>query len=127
MDVFEAFPNAIIIDQWELVEVDKGTEVGTEIVSSKPCDVIVDEGSYASPNRTPDANYEESNILLYARATDMPTLATAALHNGYMWHDTLNDYYYDIEEASLGKNQETGVVEHIEFLLRQTEVVSDEF
>lgn len=127
MDVFEAFPNAIIPNQWELVEVEKGTEVGTEIVSSKPCDVIVDEGSYASPNRTPDAGYEESNILLYARAIDMPTLATPALHNGYMWHDTLNDYWYNIEEANIGRNQETGVVEHVEFILRQTEVASDEF
>lgn len=128
MDVFEAFPNAIISNQWALVGVLKGTEVGTEITSSKMCDVIVDEGSYASPNNTPKANYEESNILLYARASDMPTLATPALHSAYMWHDTVNGYYYAIEEASLGKNQETGVVEHVEFVLRQTEVaeVDDE-
>lgn len=124
MDVFEAFPNAIISNQWALVEVQKDTEVGTEIVAGKLCDVIIDEGSYASPNRTPDANYEESNILLYARAINMPTLSTTALHNGYMWHDTINDCWYDIEEASLGKNQETGIVEHVEFILRQTEVVN---
>lgn len=127
MDVFEAFPNAIITNQWELVEVEKGTEIGTEVISSKLCDVIIDEGSYASPNRTPSADYEESNILLYARSTDMPTLSTPSLHNGYMWHDTVNDYYYAIEEASLGKNQETGVAEHVEFILRQTEVTDDEF
>ena len=127
MDVFEAFPNAIISNQWALVEVQKATEVGTEVVSSNLCDVIVDEGSYASPNRTPDANYEESNILLYARASDMPILSTPALHNGYMWHDTVNNYWYDIEEATLGKNQETGFVEHVEFVLRQTEIPSDEF
>lgn len=127
MDVFEAFPNAIISGQWALVGVEKGTEVGTEITSSQLCDVIVDEGSYASPNRTPNADYEESNILLYARANDMPTLATPALHNGYMWHDTFNDYYYAIEEANLGKNQGAGIVEHVEFVLRQTEVASDGF
>lgn len=125
MDAFEALPNAIITGQWELGEVQYGTELGTEFSNPQPCEVIVDEGTYTSRERTPDAPYEGSDILIYARPEQMPTLVTAKLTNGYMWHDVLNDFYYEIRDASLGKNQETGEVEHVEFLIRPTEVAND--
>lgn len=122
MNVFEAFPNAIISGQFELGEVQLGTEVGTVFSSPALCDVVIDEGTYTATGRTPEAPYMTSDILLYAKPEQMPTLVTAKLTNGYMWHDKVNDLYYEIREASLGKNQETGIVEHIEFLLRPTEV-----
>lgn len=125
MDVFEAFPNAIISNQWELGMVKYGTEIGAEFTPIGPCDVIVDEGSYTAKERAPDASYEDSDNLIYAKPSQIPTLATAELTNGYMWHDVLNDLYYEIRDASLGKNQETGQVEHIEFLIRPTEVASN--
>ena len=120
MDVFNAFPKAIISDQWELGEVNRAPDIGD--VSSNPvaCDVIIDEGSYADAHRSPNADGESSDILIYAKPDQMPTLLTASLTNGYMWHDKLNDLYYEIREASQGKNQETGVVEHVEFLVRPT-------
>lgn len=124
MDVFEAFPNAIISGQWELGEVEYGTDIGTEFSNPQPCEVIVDEGSYTTHERAPDAPYEDSDNLIYARPGQMPTLVTAKLTNGYMWHDAVNDIYYEIREASLGKNQETGQVEHVEFLIRPTEVAN---
>lgn len=122
MDIFEAFPNGIVSNQYELGEVQYGTELGTEFSSATLCDVVVDEGTYATTGRAPEVPYNTSDILLYAKPQQMPTIVTAKLTNGHMWHDKINDLYYEIREASLGKNQETGVVEHVEFLLRPTEV-----
>lgn len=126
MDVFSAFPNAVVSDQWELVEVERGTDIGDVVSNPVACDVIIDEGTYVDAHRSPDADGESSDILIYAKPEQMPTLVTAKLTNGYLWHDKLNDYYYEIREASQGKNQETGVVEHVEFLVKQTLVASYE-
>lgn len=125
MDVFEAFSNAIISGQWELGQVQYATETGTVFRNPVSCDVIVDEGSFTSTSRTPDAPYEDSDNLIYARPEQLPTLVTAVLTNSYMWHDTANDIYYEIRDASLGKNQEAGQIEHVEFLIRPTEVSED--
>lgn len=125
MDVFEAFPNGIIRNTWELGEVQRATEIGNVFQSIATCDVIIEEGVYDRSGRTPDADYQDSNILLYARPEDMPTLNTAALAAGYYWHNTATDQYYAIREASLGTNQETGVNEHVEFLLKPTEVANE--
>lgn len=125
MDVFRAFPNAVIYGQWELGEVQYATEIGTQFSNPDPCEVIVDEGSYTTKEKAPDAPYEDSDTLIYARPEQMPTLVTAVLTNGYMWHDKINDIYYEIRDASLGKNQETGQIEHIEFLIRPTEVAEN--
>lgn len=126
MDVFEAFPNGIVSNQYELGEVQYATEVGTVFSSGKLCDVIVDEGANVELTRTPNANPEYTDMLIYAKPEQMPSLVSAQLTNGYMWHDVLNDFYYEIVEADIGKNQETGAIEHIEFKVRQTEVVTDE-
>lgn len=126
MDIFSSFPNAIISTQYELGQLDRGTVVGNQFSDGKLCSVIVDEGSFTVTNRSPDAEYEDSDILIYARPSEMPTLVTAQLTNGYMWHDVVNDLYYEIREASLGKNQETGQVEHVEFLVRPTEVANND-
>jgi len=121
MDVFEAFPNAIISNQWEIGEVRYGTETGTQFSNPVACDVIIDEATSASVADIPDLKNES---LLYARASDMPTLLTSKLATNYMWHDKTNDLYFMILQVGLGKNQETGKVEHVEFVLRQTEVAN---
>lgn len=126
MDVFEAFDNAIVSGRWELGQLMTGTMVGKEFSNTVFCDVIVDEGSYARPDRSPEVEYQESETLIYARPEQMPTLSTSELTNGYMWHDAETDTFYEIRQASLGKNQETGEVEHVEFLIRPTLVVADE-
>lgn len=122
MDVFEAFPNAIVSGRWELGQLNSGTIRGKEFSSPIACDVIVDEGAYATPDRSPEIEYQESETLIYAKADQMPTLYTAQLANGYLWHDKETNIYYEIRQAALGKNQETGVVEHVEFLIRPTMV-----
>lgn len=124
MDVFEAFPNAIISGVWELGEVQRATEVGNVFESYALCDVIIEEGTYDRSGQSPNADYQDSNILLYARPGDMPTLNSAALAASYYWHNTETDQYYAITECSMGTNQELGIVEHLEFLLKPTEVAN---
>lgn len=125
MDVFSAFPNGVIRNTWELGEVQRATEIGTVVSNTVACDVIAEEGAEDRSGRTPDPDYQESNILLYARPEDMPTLNMAALAAGYYWHNTATGQYYAIREVSLGTNQETGANEHVEFLLKPTEVANE--
>lgn len=125
MDVFEAFPEAIIRGQWQLGEVLRGTIRGKKFNNSVSIDVIVDEGTYATTDRSPSAEYESSDTLIYARVSNLPTLDTAKLAANYIWYNVKTNGYYDIRQANLGKNQDTGVVEHVEFLLRPTEALDE--
>lgn len=125
MDVFEAFPNGIVSDRYEIGKVRYATETGTVFSDGQLCDVIVEEATNVEFTRTPKANPEYTDMLIYAKPEQMPSLISAQLTNGYMWHDVLNNFYYEIVEANIGKNQETGEIEHIEFKLRQTEVVDE--
>lgn len=123
MDVFSAFPEAIISNQWEIGQMVR--DIGAKVFKNATlCDVIVEEGTYADIDRSPQPEGETSDILLYAKPEQLPTLVTAQLNNGYIWHDKLNDLYYTIRESSLGKNQDNGTAEHVEFLLRPTEVLA---
>lgn len=124
MDVFEAFPNGIVRDTWELGEVQRATEIGTVYQSVATCDVIVEEETEDYSGRTPDADYQESGTLIYARPEDMPTLNSAVLAADYYWHNKVTDQYYAIRKCALGTNQETGAVEHVEFYVKPTEVAS---
>lgn len=125
MDVFEVFPEAIISGIWALGEVKRATIHGKEFNNAETLDVIVDEGTYAVTDRSPDAEYESSDTLIYARASSMPTLDTAKLAAGYLWLNSNTGQYFEIREASLGKDQFLGKVEHVEFLLRPTEALDD--
>lgn len=123
MDVFSCFPNAIVRDMWEMGRVQRGTTRGKVFSEPITCDVIVDESTYATTDRSPDLEYEDSDTLIYAMPAQMPTLNTSELAAGYLWHNVDTGLYYEIREANLGKNQDTGEIEHIEFLLRPTKVV----
>lgn len=125
MDVFESFPNGIIDGVWMLGEVKRATIRGKEFSNPVAYSVIVDEGTYAVTDRSPSAEYEDSETLLYARASDMPTLDTSKLAAAYLWYNSETKQYFNIRQASLGKNQETGEVEHVEFLLRPTEALDE--
>lgn len=125
MDVFEVLPNAVIMGVWMLGEVKRATIRGKEFSNPIACSVIVDEGTYAITDRSPSVEYENSETLLYAKPEEMPTLDTARLAASYLWYNPETKQYFNIRQASLGKNQETGAVEHVEFLLRPTEALNE--
>lgn len=124
MDVFDAFPNAIISKIWEIGIVLRGTEVGTKFQAVGFVDVIVDEEVNGSLGTSPNAEGVSDDTLIYARPTDLPKVPIASFVGGYYWHNTETDTFYEIVQVGVGKNQEKGIVEHLEFKVQPTGVVS---
>lgn len=121
MDIFTALPSAIVTN-WELGQVKRATDVGKVFTGLGNIGVIVDEVASDGIDQSPNADYLNTDTLLFVRPQDVPTVATGALIADYLWHDTDTDQYYEITEVGVGKNQETGVIEHLEFRIQPTGV-----
>lgn len=122
--IFDAFPNAIISGVWQIGECQHGTVVGNRFTPLGFIDVVIDEGSSSSINSIPEAL--RSDLLVYARPEQMPSVSSNKLVSGYMLYNSEEDTYFEIVDAGVGKNQHTGQIEHIELKLVQTEVVDGE-
>lgn len=121
MTVFEAFPKAILSGVWVLHEKTINTITGKAYSGSGTAlDVIIDEETEAFHGQAPEADYSEAETLIYAKPEQFPTTKPAALQAGYLIVDS-DDNVYDIRKVGLGKNQETGELEHVEIWLRPTE------
>ena len=117
--VFDAFPFAIE-QGWQIAQMAYSTVLGNDVDGDTAIniDVIVDEGSNTDPNPSPSAQSIRSDTLLYVRPNQLPTLDTATLTADYSMLDP-NGKVYAIIDAGIGKNQETGVIEHVELKIRQ--------
>ena len=124
MDVFSAFPSAVVSGVYHIGEFRRGTVEGNKFVRYGSLDVIIDEGDSAQISNAPNADALEADLLLYVKPLQLPTLNPRALTAGFMIYDSERDDYFAIIDASIGKNQDVGELEHIELLLRQTEVVN---
>ena len=120
--IFDAFPQAIITGTWELGTCQHGSVIGNVFQKIGDLDVVIDEGFNSNVNTTPETL--ASDMLIYAKPCQFPTLNMNALVSGYMLHNTYEDTYYEIVDAAIGKNQETGLAEHLELKVVQTEVVN---
>lgn len=121
--IFNAFPNAIISGVWQIGTCQHGTLIGNVFVKVADVDVIIDEGNSSSV----DADIEtlKSDMLLYCKPSQLPTLDTNAIVAGYMLYNSGTESYYMIIDAGIGKNQHTGNIEHVELKVVQTEVTTD--
>ena len=119
--VFSAFPNAIVAGRYSIGRWQRGTLVGNVYEKYGDLDVIIDEGQSSSISNAPSAETLTADLLMYVRPEQLPTDTVRALAASCMVYDTKTGDYFDIIDASVGKNQETGVIEHIQLLLRQTE------
>lgn len=117
MDVFDLFPNAT--ETWSIGSVSYGTITGNKMTDEKTINVIVDAGNSARTDTSPNAATIASNTLLYCIPDELPTLDTSELVGDYMVRDP-EGRFYAIEDAGVGKNQHTGVIEHIELRIRPT-------
>lgn len=128
MDVFSAFPQAIISGVWQISTYQHGSLVGNvfDTENAINLDVIVDEGQATTINSGNNAQPIDADLLMYVQPDQMPVLNPSILVASYMLYDSENDDYYAIVDASVGKNQETGEVEHIELLLKQTDIVGED-
>lgn len=120
LSIFEAFPNAIISGVWQIGTCQHGTVVGNQFKKINDIDVVVDEGFNSSINSTPETL--RSDMLIYAFPCQMPVLNANALVSGYMLYNSEDNTYFEIVDAGIGKNQHTGLVEHVELKVVQTEV-----
>lgn len=125
MDVFKAFPAAIISDDWKLGQLIENTEVGKLWKDLGFKSVIVDEVADGELDRSPSAEGITSATLIYAKPEEMPTSNVAEFIASYYWYQVSADQYYRIIEVGVGKNQDAGVVEHIEFRVRPTELAGE--
>lgn len=125
MDVFKAFSKAIITDDWSLGSITISTDVGKIFKDEGFKSVIVDEGAEADEN-SPNANTLTTDTLIYAKPDEMPTTNTAELVASYFWHQQSTGQYYRILEVGVGKNQDEGIVEHIEFRVRPSEIAMED-
>lgn len=121
LSIFDAFPNGIISGVWEIGYMQHGTVVGNEYKRIRCIDVVVDEGSSSSISSTPETL--ASDLLIYVKPEQMPTLHTNRLVSAYTLYNTKENAYYEIVDAGIGKNQHTGKIEHLELKVVQTEVV----
>lgn len=118
MDVFDAFPNGI--EEWGIAKVSYSTLTGNIYEEAIKIHVIVDEAQSTEPNPAPDAQAINADTLLYAMPDELPTLDTAELCASYIVKPWQSDKLYAIIDAGIGKNQETGIIEHVELRVRQT-------
>lgn len=125
MDVFKAFPAAVISDDWKLGQLVENTEVGKLWKDLGFKSVIVDEVADGELNRSPSAEGIASDTLIYAKPEELPTSNVAEFIAIYYWYQVSADQFYRIIEVGVGKNQDAGVVEHIEFRVRPTELAGE--
>lgn len=126
MDVFRAFPGAVVSGVYSIGGHQRGTLEGNRYTKEADLDVIIDEGDTGDIGMAPNAEVLDADLLLYVKPEQLPTTNPRALTAGYMIYDADNDDYFAIVDASVGKNQHTGKVEHIELLLRQIDTINEE-
>ena len=122
--IFNAFPKAIISGVWQIGTCKHGTLIGNVFEKTADIDVVIDEGNNSSVDT--DIETIKSDMLIYCKPEQMPTTNTNTLVAGYMLYDSSEDNYYMIIDAGIGKNQHTGVIEHIELKVVQTEVTDEQ-
>lgn len=121
MTVFQAFPNAL--EEWSIAPIAYSTITGNTVDADEAqnIDVIVDEGNNSTPNASPNAAGIASDTLLYCQPNQLPTIDTAELVANYAVADQYGKTYAIID-AGIGKNQDNGIIEHVELKIRQTGV-----
>lgn len=127
MDVFSTLPGAVVSGKYSIGTCQRGSLVGSVFAKESDLDVIVDEGDLTDISLAPNAAPLNADLLMYCKPEQLPTMNPRQLVASYMIYDSEAGDYFAIVNAGIGKNQETGVIEHIELMLQQTEAeMSDE-
>lgn len=124
ISIFKAFANAIISDVWQIGTSQRGTVVGATFTKIADIDVVIDEGANAGITSTPEEL--RSDLLVYVKPEQMPTIRANKLVSGYMLYDSSEGDYYEVIDVGIGKNQHTGEIEHLELKVVQTEVTNEQ-
>lgn len=123
MDVFSAFPGAVISGRFFIGKYQRGSLEGNQFVKDADIDAIIDEGDMAEIGGAPNAESLIADIILYVKPEQLPTVNPRELTAGYLIYDNEYGDYFAIIDAGIGKNQDNGIIEHIELKLRQTDAI----
>lgn len=128
LSIFKAFSNAIISGVWQIGTSQRGTVTGSIFTKVADLDVVLDEGAAVNLTSTPETltSNRFSDLLVYVKPEQMPTIRANKLVSGYMLYDSSEGDYYEIIDVGVGKNQHTGLIEHLELRVVQTEVSDEE-
>lgn len=128
LSIFKAFSNAIIYGVWQIGTSQRGTVTGSVFTKVADLDVVIDEGAAVNLTSTPEVltSNRYSDLLVYVKPEQMPTIRANKLVSGYMLYDSSEGDYYEIIDVGVGKNQHTGLIEHLELRVVQTEVSDEE-
>lgn len=119
--IFDAFPNAILRNEWEYGLRAHNSALGAVFEPIGYVDVILDAGVASELNTS--VQTIASDRLIYCRESfpekDINTIVASG-----MFRVNVNgkDRYYNVIDAGIGKNQESGKIEHYEFLVRETKL-----
>lgn len=119
MDVFKAFPEAMVT--WTWLAVKRGTEIGNVATEAGTVSLIETEADHATLYNTPKANGITADLLVYVRPEDMPEVTPAKLMANYGLQNDIMERY-DIIDVGVAKNQESGAIEHYELALQLTDM-----
>lgn len=126
MDVFSAFAGAVVTGTYSIGKNQRGSLVGSVYSKVADIDVIVDEGDLANIGLAPNAEALDADLIMYCKPEQLPTTNPRALVSDYLIHDGVNGDFFAIVNAGLGKNQDNGVLEHVELMLQQTDSEIDD-
>lgn len=121
MDVFEAFPEAMV--PWTWLAIKRGTEVGTVVTTGSTVNVIETEADKATLYNTPKADGVVADLLIYVRPEDLPAVTPAKLMADYALQNDIFEWY-DIINVGVAKNQHDGEIEHYELALKLADMRS---
>ena len=126
MDVFSAFAGAVVSGRYSIGSCQRGSLVGSVYSKYADIDAIIDEGDLTNIGLAPNATVLDSDILLYVKPEQLPTVNPRKLVADYLVYDKDEGDYFAIVNAGIGRNQETGEIEHIELMLQQTDAEPEE-
>lgn len=126
MDVFSTFPGAVVSGRFSIGGYQRGSLEGNQFIKVADIDAIIDEGDTAEIGVAPNAEELIADMLIYVRPEQLPTVNPRELTARYLIYDNEYGDYFAIIDAGIGKNQDNGIIEHIELKLRQTDVISSQ-
>ena len=115
MDVFHAFPQAVQT-HWKIGSGARSTVEGRVFSEYGNLTSIATMGRGGGLFNSPNVDTTNSAILLYVKPESLPTTDVAELIGGYIVQSPTG-LRFAIDDAAEGRNQETGVLEHIELAL----------
>lgn len=109
---------------WVLGKVKRGTRRGTVFEATDNLAPIVSDGTTADFNTSPNQATVEYDLLLYVAPQELPTTDIGLIVANYIIKSP-SGRFYDIVQAATGRNQASGMIEHMELAIKLSGAVEE--